>query len=152
MATAPLIGNFGEFDPEKEDFENYAKRLNVWFTVNKIKSDDKVSVFLALVGAKAFGNLISMSVPDDPSTKTLAVLTEMLENFYKSQRNEITERMKFRESKQKENETVSEFIVDLKRLSIRCGYDETLSENLRDTFTAGLRDFNTRKKLLSIKI
>ena len=28
---------------------------------------------------------------------------------------------------------------------------ETLSENLRDTYTAGLKDFNTRKKLLSIK-
>ena len=46
---------------------------------------------------------------------------------------------------------MSEFIVDLKRLSIRCGYGDTLSENLRDTFTAGLKDFNTRKKLLSIK-
>ena len=105
MATAPLIGNVGEFDPEKEDFENYAKRLNVWFKVNKIKRDDKVSVFLALVDAKAFENLISMSVPDDPSTRTLEELTEMLESFYKSPRNEITERMKFLERKQKENET-----------------------------------------------
>jgi hypothetical protein len=60
--------------------------------------------------------------------------------------------MEFRERKQKDGEMISEFIVNLKRLSIRCGYGDTLSENLRDTLTAGLKYLNIRKKLLSIKV
>jgi hypothetical protein len=135
MATAPLIGNIGEYDPENKDFDNYSKRLTVRFKVNKIKDKDNVSVFLALVGAKAFQNLVSMTVPHDPASKSLAELTKLLSNFHKAPRNQIAERMGIRERKQKDGETISECIVDLKRLSIRCGYGDTLSENLRDTFT-----------------
>jgi hypothetical protein len=45
--------------------------------------EDKVSVFLALVGAKAFQNLVSMTVPHDPASKSLAELTKRLSNFHK---------------------------------------------------------------------
>ena len=42
----------------------------------------------------------------------------MSTNFYKSPRNEITERMEFREQKEKGIETIPEFINDLKRLRL----------------------------------
>jgi len=149
MAT--MIGQIGEYEPEKEEFENYTKRLSCWMKINKIKNEDKVSVFLALVGPKAFENLVAMTVPDDPTDKSFEELTKMLGDFYKNPRNEITERMTFRERRQRDGESIAEYILDLKRLSRRCGYGATLAENLRDTFTAGLRDFNIRKKLLSVK-
>jgi len=41
--------------------------------------------------------------------------------------------------------------MELKRLTMHCGFGDVLTENLTDAFTAGVKDFNIRKKLLSIK-
>ena len=47
LATS-FIGHIGEFDPGKEQFENYIKRLEIWMTVSKIEAPVKNNVFLCI--------------------------------------------------------------------------------------------------------
>ncbi len=67
MATQ-LIGSVDEFDPNKEEWVNYANRLNIWMKVNKI--DDDIKVFLAKVGHKSFEVLVNMAAPAEVDART----------------------------------------------------------------------------------
>ena len=147
--AASLIGSLGEFNPNREDWINYQKRLEVWLKANKIADTDKSDVFLALIGPEPFELLVSYLSPEDPTTKTYEELTKILADHYKFQRNEISERIEFKDRKQNPGESVSDFIVDLKRLSRYCNFGTNLHTQLRDAFVGGLREPAIRRKLLS---
>ena len=104
------IGTISEFDPEKEDWVNYQKRLEIWMKVNKVEDDDKANVFLALIGPKAFEVLTNLTLPDEVDSKTYAELTGLCKDHYKVERTEEGERDKFRGCIQKPGQTVTEFI------------------------------------------
>ena len=82
--TAPaLIGNIGEFNSDKEEWKNYQKRLEIWMNINKIENDNKVNVFLVLIGVSLFELLVSLVTPDDVAGKSYNDLTKLLEDYYK---------------------------------------------------------------------
>ena len=151
IEMATHIGTIGEYIPEKEDFFMYKKRLEVWMKVNKIKADEKASVFLALVGPHAFEIVTNMCTPEDPMNKSYEELVKIAEDHFRVSRNPVTERVVFRERKQKPGESISKYIVELKMLSRHCNYGDQLAENLRDAFVSGLTELSIRRKLLSIK-
>lgn len=62
----------------------------------------------------------------------------------------IAERFKFHGRYQREGESVTRYIVELKKLAATCEFGTFLSESLRDRFVYGLRDGATQKKLLSV--
>ena len=118
MATH--IGTIAEYNPQKEDFYMYRKRLEIWMTVNKVKNADKANVFLALIGPQAFEIIVNMCMPDDPTSKSYEDLVKIAQNHFQVTRNTVTERVVFRECKQKSGESISQYIVDLKMLSRHC--------------------------------
>ena len=61
----------------------------------------------------------------------------------------IAERYRFHNCVQKEGESVSEFVANLKRLASTCNFGAYLNEALRDRFVCGLRSANIKKKLLA---
>ena len=64
MAT---IGRIEEFREEKEDWDQYAERLDHFFATNGITgADKKHSVFLTVIGAKAYKQLRSLIAPAKP--------------------------------------------------------------------------------------
>jgi transposase InsO family protein len=145
------IGTISEFNPQKEDFFMYKRRLDIWMTVNKVTAEDKANVFLALVGPSVFEVVTNMCFPANPSTKSYDDLVKIAENHYQTVRNTVTERVVFRERKQKPGESISQYIVELKMLSRHCEYGDALPENLRDAFVSGLSDLPVRRKLLGLK-
>ena len=64
---------------------------------------------------------------------------------------EITERYNFYQRNQLPGESVTEFLAELRRLSIRCGFGTFLNQALRDKLVCGLLDEGTKKKLLAEK-
>ena len=113
---------------------------------NKVSNENKVNVFLAVIGAEAFELIMSYFSPDDPSEKNHDQLIGVLQRHYRQNRNFLVERVHLRERKQREGESISEF-VELKRLSRFCEYGEGLEDNMRDTFVSGLRDAHIKKRL-----
>ena len=130
VKMAAHIGTISEYNPDKEDFYMYKKRLEVWMKVNKIDNDDKAQVFRAIVGPSAFEIITNMCIPDDPATTSYADVIKIAETHFRVSRNTVTERVVFRERKQKVGESISQYIVELKMLSRHCNYGEQLSENL----------------------
>ena len=117
---------------------------------SKCKDGEKVAIFLTLIGAEAFEAVSNYVSPDEPTDKTYAQLTELLQKHYQPHHSEISLRLQFRSQKQKPNESISEYILELKKLSKRWGYETELEINLRDTFVGGLQSDKLLAKLLLI--
>ena len=61
----------------------------------------------------------------------------------------IAERFKFLGRRQQANETVLEFVAQLRKMAEHCRFGAMLGESLRDLFVRGLHSETTQKKLLS---
>ena len=73
------IGRIEEFRDEKEDWNQYAERLEHFFTVNGITSDEKKqAMFLTVIGAKAYKQLRSLIAPTQPGEKDFTVLAKAM--------------------------------------------------------------------------
>ena len=83
-----MLGHMGEFDDAKEDVEAYLERLDQWMTANNIvapkegRQDRRVSVFLTVIGPKAYSLLRNLFSPDNLSDQTYGRLADKLKHHY----------------------------------------------------------------------
>ena len=146
-----IIGSISEFQPEKEQWVNYKRRLDAWMRINKIDDGDKVDAFISLVGPEVVDLLVALVSPANIEGKTYAQLSELLQNHYTSGTNELAESYNFDTRYQKESETVSDYIVALKKLSIHSGFgdEEQVKKRLRNRQVAGVCSDAIKNRLLS---
>ena len=151
MATAGIIGSIKEFEPSQDNWKTYKRRLDAWIRVNKITEEQKVDVLVAVVGSQDVDLLVSLCTPSDINTKSYDDLTGLLDRHYYSGENEVISSYHFDTRCQAANETVSDYIVALKKLSINCGFgDETqLNKRLRNRLVVGLSEDSIRNRLLA---
>ena len=62
----------------------------------------------------------------------------------------IAERFKLNKRDQREGETISQYLVELKKLAATCEYGDFLEQALRDRLVCGIRDQQIQRKLLSV--
>ena len=129
---AAIIGNLGPFDLTSEELSDYADRFEAYVAAIDIDNDKKVNVFVAVIGPDAYKLLRNLCDPDNPNTKTFTRLTQLLQGHYKPAPIATAERHKFSTASQGESESVSEFIIRLKKLTLTCSFGEFLSQTLRD--------------------
>ena len=80
MAT---IGHIGEFCEDKEEWSQYAERLEHFFAANGITSiDKKHSVFITVIGGRAYKQLRSLVTPEKPGETDFVTLPEAMKNHY----------------------------------------------------------------------
>ena len=90
MASLPIGRSLEPFDPQTEDFEEYAERLEQYFLVNDVSDKKKqVAFFLTVVGSSTYQVLRDLLAPDTPASRTLEELLEVLKGHYKPARPEI---------------------------------------------------------------
>ena len=93
MAT---IGRIKEFRDDKEDWDQYAERLNHFFAANKITEvEKKRSVFLTVIGAKAYKQLRSLISPAKPGHTSYKDLTAAMKNHYRPAPSEVVQHFQF---------------------------------------------------------
>ncbi len=81
--------------------------------------------------------------PDDYDT-----LTRKLTEHFKNKSNILHERIVFGERKQRANETVEEYLREIKYMIQKCGYDRAAEEEqLTLKFVGGLKDVSIKEKL-----
>ena len=143
-----IIGTISEFKPEKEQWVNYKTRLDAWMRINKIDDDD---AFISLVGPEVVDLLVALVSPANIEGNTYAQLSALLQKHYTSGTNELAESYNFDTRYQKESETVSDYIVALKKLSIHSGFgdEEQVKKRLRNRLVAGVRSDAIKNRLLS---
>lgn len=68
---------------------------------------------------------------------------------YSPQPVEIMQRYRFYTRVWQPNETVAEFVADLRRLAKHCNFGDTLEKMLSDRLACGINDSSIQKKLLA---
>lgn len=143
------VGRIEQYEEGKEEISNYLERLEQYFAANDVANDKKVPVLLSVIGPITYAVLKNIVSPDPPSGKTFAQLKDALKGHYNPKPLVISERYKFHCRAQKENESVADYVVELKRLAMTCDFGAFLAEALRDRFVCGLHADSIRKKLLA---
>lgn len=144
-----LIGSIEHFNPEK-DFADYSERMEQFFIVNSIENDMKVPMLITLIGPETYNVLKNLVSPEKPSQKTYTDLIEALTKHYVVNKSAIAGRYEFYRCKQKEGQSVNEFVVEIKGKAALCKFGSFLEEALRDRLVCGLIQEHLVKKLLTV--
>ena len=144
-----VLGSLGEFDPDKDNISSYLERVQLYFEANIVEDDWKVAVLLTLIGAKTYETLRSLLAPELPRDKPFDELLGVLRKHLDPQPLLITKRFRFYQRSQKTDESIADYIADLRQLSIKCEFGEFLDQALRDRFVCGVRTESIQKKLLT---
>ena len=131
-------GRIKEFHPEEESIESYLERVELFFTANEVADEKKVAVFLSIIGSKTYAILRNLVAPAKPSSKGFDALCAELKKHFQPSKIVIAERFHFHRRSQGPEETISEFLAELRRLATHCSFGEFLNDVLRDRLVCGL--------------
>ena len=127
MATS--IGSVGEFDPDLEDWTQYAERLGHYLTANSIdKVDRKSAVLLTTIGAKAYKLLRTLVSPEKPGDKTYDELVATMQQHHSPKPFPIVQRYRFNSRLRREGESVAQYLSQLRALSEFCDFGPSLDD------------------------
>ena len=140
MAT--YVGKVGEFDSSKETFKSYCDRMDMFFEANDLVvlggaanavADAAVvrkkrAIFLTEIGADSFTLVNDLLAPRSAKEVELNEITRVLKEHYNPAPLEIAESFHFGTRVRKEGESIADFTVALKKLSIHCNFGCTSTE------------------------
>ena len=150
IRTMVTIGRIEEFKEGKDDWSQYAERLEFFSEANGIKEDAKKRpVFLTVIGAKAYKQLRCLISPVKPNETEYADLLKAMKDHYKPAPSEIVQRFKFNSRSRRPGESVSSYVAELRSLAEYCNFGDTLELMLRDRLVCGINNETTQRLLLA---
>ena len=114
--------------------------MQLYFEANTVENDRKVAVLLTVVGARTYETLRSLLAPARPRDKSFDELLGVLKKHFDTKPVVIAERFRFYQRSQKSNESVADFVADLRRLCITCEFVDFLDQVLRERFVCDKRN------------
>lgn len=147
---AATLARLEEFNPEGGNFDVYLERFELFAAVNGIADDRKRQLFLATIGNDAYLTLRRLLSPKTPIEASFEEAASVLRNHYSPRRSVVSQRCRFGQRKQKPNETITDFIVAIKKIAAECEFGGFLQEALRDRLVTGLRSDAIRRRLLAM--
>ena len=121
-----LVSSIGQFDIKTEKFANYFQRFAFFCRVNKVKDDVKADLFLATVGPKTFALCKDLLAPKALTDCSFNEIGTALKAHYEPCVNIIYERFKFYSCVQKSDESIMDYVHNLKALSSTCEFKASL--------------------------
>uniref|UniRef100_A0A3B3H285 CCHC-type domain-containing protein n=1 Tax=Oryzias latipes TaxID=8090 RepID=A0A3B3H285_ORYLA len=148
MAT---IGTLAAFDPKSQTWDKYnTEILEQFFAANEIDNEDRQkAILISVVGAPTYSLMRNLLSPDKPKDKSFNELVLLMKNHYDPKPSEIVQRYKFDSRNRKPNETVMDYVAELRRLAQDCNYGNTLQQRLRDRLVCGINDDRIQRRLLA---
>ncbi|XP_077547592.1 uncharacterized protein LOC144159776 [Haemaphysalis longicornis] len=143
------LAKLSEFDPRTQNFDSYLERFKLFTIANDVKLEKVLPVFLTATGAETYEVLKRLVVPGAAANKTFAEVKQLLQGHISPSSSGIAKRCKFNRRVQNEQETVKEYIVELKHQARKCDFGEFSSPALQDRFVAGVRNEDTQRTLFA---
>lgn len=143
-------GGLGSFSLRDGNWENFKVRLEQYLLVNddKYASDvKKRAIFLNALQDDCFSLLVNLCIPKKVTDVKLEDLISKLNEYCSMTKCFFEERSQFYTAKQRSDETIRDFAVRLKALSVNCKFGNNLAEKLRDFFVLGCKPGKVREKL-----
>ena len=145
-----VFGQVGPFDSHKEDWQEYAERLEHFFGANNIRETEKKrAIFLSTIGPAAYRLLRSLVAPERTGEVSYDTLVEKLGQHYSPKPSEIVQRYKFNSRKRKTDESVADYMSQLRALAEFCNFGVSLEDMLRDRLVCGVDNTAIQRKLLA---
>nr|XP_033495922.1 uncharacterized protein K02A2.6-like [Epinephelus lanceolatus] len=147
---AATVGSVSPFDSKSQTWEEYCEILDHFFVANDIDNDEKTrAVLLSGVGAPTYALMRNLLSPDKLGDKSYSDLVRLLTNHFHPKPSEIMQRWKFNTRNRKPEESVSDYVAELRKLAQDCNYGESLTVMLRDRLVCGINDDRIQRRLLS---
>ena len=144
------IGIIGEFQEGREDWKQYAERLEHFMAANGITDGDrKKAVFLSVIGPKAYKLLASLVAPAKPGEKDYADLVKIMTDHQSPPPSEIVQRFKFHTMVRSPRESIATFVAGLRSVGQHCGFGDALEDMIRDRLVCGVNDDRIQRRLLA---
>jgi hypothetical protein len=126
----------------KQKFTMYLKATEI------IKKDDstKCAQLLTLIGDEGI-RIYNTFTYTNGQNETLEVLLKKFDDHFNPKANLTFERYKFLTCRQKEGQTIEQFITELKNLSLSCELEELRESLVRDLLVCGLKSDQLRAQL-----
>ena len=135
--------------PDEDSIDAYLECAALYFEANDIGEVKRVSICLNSIGVRTYALLRDLVAPDAPGSRTFKKVLEVLSEHFQPRRLVIAERFHIHRRAQAMGESISEFDVALRKLTIHCEPGGTLEEMLRDQFVCRLRHEATQRRLLT---
>ena len=139
-----LLGTVKEWDSAEEDWTHYIERVKFFFAANDVSTEDKKR---AVVGAKHYAVLKGLT-ENKLEEKMFEELCTLMESHIRPALNVIHERFLFNTRDKKEDESISEYVTLLRKMSEHCNFEEKVNEHLRDRLVVGVKDEKIQERLL----
>jgi len=118
--------------------------------VNGIAEERQAAWLLNVMEAKTYSLVRALVAPDEPKSKSVEQLTQILKQHYEPKCLVIARRFYFHRRDQATDESIAEYIAELRKLAATpCEFRGYLNEALRDRFVYGLHSESTQRRLLS---
>ncbi|XP_044592420.1 uncharacterized protein K02A2.6-like isoform X2 [Cotesia glomerata] len=147
MVMLSGIGSLKEFEIT-DNWTAWTERFEHYVVVNSVPENKKKSLFITSLGPQAYELLRNLCTPESPSKKKLEELMTIMGNHLQPAPSVITERYKFKECRQTNDQDVKSYLAELKKLSMQCKFGENLESSIRDQFVWGLKSAAIKKRLL----
>lgn len=151
MALARSYGRIDLFQLDNENIAAYLERVELYYAVNDIEAEKKVSILLTSIGDKTYTLLRNHFAPIKPATKSYNDIEAALKTLFEPPKIVIAERFHFHRRNQRKDESVSDYVAELRRLSTTCEFGGFLDQALRDRLVGGLKSGSAQWKLLTEK-
>ena len=132
------------FDPAVESVDDYKERFDFYCTAVGVRQDRLKAFFLARVGREVFSKVKILASPRPLTELDLPEIVDLMKEHYN------TERFKFFKRAQQEQETLANYLAELRKLAKNCNFGNYLDTALRDQLVCGLSDRKTQWELLCI--
>ena len=147
-----LLGRIDSFDLKTDNITEYIERVEQYFIANDVTDEKKqTAIFLTVIGNETYNFLRNLLAPQSPAGKTVKTLSEALIDHLKPWSIITAERYKFYCRDQLENETTTEYIAELRKLTLNCDFKDLLEQALRDRFLCGLQNNSIGRRLLAVR-
>ncbi len=144
------IGTPAAFDSKNQTWEEYCEIMEQFFAANEIEDADRQrAILISVVGASTYSLMRNLLRPEKPKDKTYPELVSLLKNHFDPKPSEIVQRYKFDSRHRQCNESVMEYVAELRRLAQDCNYGDTLQQMLRDRIVCGINDDRIQRLLLA---
>lgn len=134
-----------------DDFNDYIERMDALIGLNEIAAAAQMNFCIGFCGGDLYKIIKSCIAPTKITEITYVEMKNKLKEYFEPKLNKTAERFKFYSRQQKEEESVSDYLVELKALSRTCEFGTYLNEALCDKIVFGVKDQKTQAALLREK-
>ncbi|UYV77022.1 hypothetical protein LAZ67_14002910 [Cordylochernes scorpioides] len=135
-------------EPGEESFEIFVQRFEAAFEANALEDGKRMPIFVSLLDSEMLKLGNDLFFPSTMKEQPYERLIQRIKLHLAPRKKVIPQRCRFLKRIQLENESVSEYLRELRHLAMDCTFGEMLEVMLRDRFVAGIKSESLQKKLL----